>query len=88
MTCTLVENLALEFLFAVDAVAEARLEMRHAVTNTQLECAATRFARLEGHRLSMLRELMEHCQQHNCATPEIESMLNETRQLSATAGAW
>lgn len=61
-------------MLALDLVREAQRELYQAVTVTNMECAATRLRRVEGYRLDMLRETVEHCQRHGCSTSEVEEI--------------
>jgi hypothetical protein len=44
------------------------------VTNTNIECANTELRRAERYRLDALHEIIEHCDSHDCATPEMEEI--------------
>lgn len=81
MICDVSEELAIRYMLALDAVAAARQELCHAVTQMQIECASTKLSRLEAHRLSELRDLALHCERHGCATPEIEKLLAQRHWL-------
>ncbi len=75
MYCEVTEELAIAYMVAVDSVAAAREELGRAFTQMQVECASTKLARVEAHRLSVFRELKAHCEQHGCAGAEIDRLL-------------
>ena len=45
-----------------------------AVTATNIECARTDLRRVEEYRHDVLREIIDHCESHDCATPEMEEL--------------
>lgn len=55
-------------------VDRAKRRLSHAVTLTNIECAVTELRRVEDYRLDTLREIVEHCESHMCATPELEGI--------------
>lgn len=75
MFCDVSDELAITYMLALDAVAAARQELNHAVTQMQIECASTQLYRVAAHRLSAFRDLAVHCECHGCTTPEIEELL-------------
>jgi hypothetical protein len=72
MCCKLIEGLASQYLRALDLVDRAKLRLRNAATQTSAECAATELRRVEEYRQDTLREIAAHCENHGCATPELE----------------
>jgi len=55
-------------------VCRAQLRLTHAVTNTNIECARTDLRRVEEYRLDVLHQIIEHCDIHECATPQMEEI--------------
>jgi hypothetical protein len=41
---------------------------------TNIECAGTELRRVEEYRHDTLREIVEHCESHGCATAEMEAI--------------
>jgi len=64
------DDLAIQYLLALDLVREAQREFNQAVTEMNMECASTKLRRIEEYRRDMIRELVEHCERHGCSTPE------------------
>jgi hypothetical protein len=75
--CNTREELAIGYLLAIDAVKDAQRERDWAVTRLQQECAATRFYRVEAHRMYALGELLSHCERHCCAPAHLDVILEE-----------
>lgn len=84
--CDTREELAIGYLLAIDAVKDARRELDWAVTRLQQECAATRFYRVEAHRMYALGELLSHCEHHCCAPAHLDVILGE-RTAAGTSPA-
>jgi hypothetical protein len=74
MCCKTRDELSIDYSLALDQVSDAKRKVNSAITITQLECASTRMGRVEGHRLFVIGELLSHCEQHKCATPEIQEL--------------
>jgi|ERR1017187_96637 hypothetical protein len=74
MCCELIEGLAGQYLRALDLVDRAKLKLRNAATQTNAECAATELRRVEEYRQDTLREIAGHCENHGCATRELEEL--------------
>lgn len=73
--CEKSEELAIECMLALDAVAAAQKAVGRAFTQMQMECASTSLLRVEAHKFRMFQELAEHCAQHRCMTPEMATLL-------------
>jgi hypothetical protein len=74
MGCELRDTLGIRYLEAVDTVRRAQQRLNHAVTMTNIECAGTELRRVEEYRHDTLREIVEHCESHGCATAEMEAI--------------
>ncbi len=74
MGCELRDQLGIQFLAALDSMRRAQQRLNHAVTLTNIECARTELRRVEAYRLDMLREIVDHCERHDCATPQLEEI--------------
>ncbi|MGD0668640.1 MAG: hypothetical protein ABSB23_13855 [Bryobacteraceae bacterium] len=74
MVCELSDELGIQYLMALDLVRQAQDYLNRAVTVTNIECASTELRRVEGFRLDTFRRLVEHCESHGCATPELEDI--------------
>jgi hypothetical protein len=81
MDCNTRDELSAHYRLALDQVNDTQKKVHRAVTITQLECASIKMGRVEGHRLFVIGELLSHCEQHQCATPEI-------RVLFSAAPSW
>jgi hypothetical protein len=68
------DELIINYIVALDELADARREEARAFTVTRAECAATRRERLEAHKLSVLDTLASHCAVHGCLTPELAEL--------------
>jgi hypothetical protein len=67
----------MDYLIAADQREEAARELRWAVTITQQESAARRLARVEGHKLFAMGELLAHCERKACMLPIPDPALAE-----------
>jgi hypothetical protein len=87
MGCELRDELGIQYLEALDLVRKAEQRLNQAVTVTNTECARTEVRRVEEHRLDLLREIVEHCNGHDCCTPEMEEICRRAigRQKLAVA---
>jgi len=74
MCCKLINELASQYLRARDLVERANHKLRNAATQTNAECAATELRRVDEFRQDTLREIAEHCENHGCATRELEEL--------------
>ena len=72
MHCELREELASRCLRVLDLVDRTKRRLRNSVTQTNIECANTELRRVEEYRHDVLREIAEHCESHDCATPRLE----------------
>ena len=72
MHCELREELASQYLRVLDLVDRAKHRLRTSATQTNIECANTELRRVEEYRRDVLREIAEHCESHDCATPRLE----------------
>jgi hypothetical protein len=84
MDCIIRDELSAHYCLALDQAKDARRKVIWAVTNTQLESASTRMARVEGHRLFAIGELLSHCEQHQCATPEVQVLFSVVQSQSCS----
>lgn len=82
MVCEFSDELGIRYLVALDLVRQAKLDLYQAVTLTNVECATTELRRVDGYRLDILRELVEHCGDHGCATPELEEICQKAEMSS------
>jgi hypothetical protein len=87
MHCNLRDELTVDYSLALDQVTDARRAEDWAVTVTQIECAATRLRRVKDHRLSVIRELLAHCEQHGCGTEETRRIFATTLYSSCVGAA-
>jgi len=87
MVCEFSDELGIRYLMALDLVRDAKRNLYQAVTLTNVECATTELRRLEGYRLDVLRELVEHCESHRCATPELEELCDKAQVFCTLAYA-
>jgi hypothetical protein len=87
MVCDLSDELGIRYLLVLDMVRRAERDLYQAVTLTNIECATTELRRLEGYRLDILRELVQHCGSHACATPEVEEICRHAQISGTMAGA-
>jgi hypothetical protein len=74
MGCELRDQLGIQYLAAVESVRRARHRLNYAVTLTNIECARTELRRVEDYRLDLLREIVDHCESHDCATSHLEEI--------------
>jgi hypothetical protein len=87
MGCQLTAELGRRYLGALNSVRRAQQRVNHAVTVTNLECANTELRRLEEYRQDILREIIEHCEIHDCATQELEDTCRQPLGVRALAVA-
>jgi len=87
MVCEISDELGIRYLVALDSVRRAELALHQAVTLTNVECAATELRRVEAHRYSIICELVEHCEGHGCATPELEEICRTAQKSRAMVAA-
>lgn len=74
MGCELRDTLGIQYLEVVDLVRHAERRLNHAVTLTNIECAKTELRRVEEYRQDTLRDIVNHCERHGCATLELEGI--------------
>jgi len=74
MGCDLRDQLGIQYLETDDLMNRARQRLNQAVTQTNIECANTELRRIEAYKNDVLREFVDHCQDHGCATPELEGI--------------
>ena len=77
MGCQLRDELGRQYLAALHSVRVAQNRLNSAVTNTNIECANTELRRVEEYRLDILREIIEHCETHDCATLDLEEICRQ-----------
>jgi len=72
MRCESIEELARQYLRVLDSVDRAKHRLLTSATQTNIECANTELRRVEEYRHDVLREIVEHCKSHLCATQKLE----------------
>jgi len=87
MGCQLSDELGRRYLGILTSVGRAQQRVNHAVTLTNLACAETELRRLEEYRQDVLREIIDHCETHDCATPELEDICRQPLGARALAVA-
>ena len=87
MGCETRDELGSRYLTALSRVRTAQQKLNCAVTLTNMECARTELRRVEEYRQDTLREIVEHCESHNCATEQIEELCGVTLRTRVLAVA-
>lgn len=77
MGCELRDELGSRYLAALNLVRQAQHRLNSAVTNTNIECARTELRRVEEYRLDVSRQMIEHCESHDCATEHVEEICQQ-----------
>jgi len=83
MGCELRDELGSQYLAALNLVHRAQQRLNCAVTFTNVECARTELRRVEDYRLAVLHEITEHCENHNCATEQLEEICQQPLPLKS-----
>jgi len=87
MGCQLSDELGRQYLGILSSVSRAQQRVHYAVTRTNLECAQTELRRLDEYRQDVLRQIVEHCEIHDCATQELEDICRQPLGVRALAVA-
>jgi len=77
MGCELRDELGSRYLAALSLVRRAQQRLNYAVTLTNIECANTELRRVDQYRLDVLRQIDDHCANHDCATRQLEEICGQ-----------
>lgn len=87
MGCELRDQLGARHSVALNMMRRAQKRLSSAVTATNIECANTELRCVEEYRLDLLREIVEHCESHECATAEMEQICGRSLETRKRAVA-